>query len=110
MTRARAAALGLLVALVGVLGTLTGLVAPTAAHATGTPSSTIVSSTPAPNGAAGTTYVLSMSYAGASRDYRLFVPTKAGAGPRPLLLALHGVNADAAYYESISNLDATAGK
>jgi polyhydroxybutyrate depolymerase len=110
MSRARAAAVSFVAAFVAVLGTVTGLVAPTAAHASGTPTSTIVSSAPAPNGAAGTTYVLSITYDGIDRDYRVFVPSKVPAGPRPLVVALHGFNGDATYYESVSNLDSTAGK
>src|SRR4051794_10958568 len=105
MTRARAAAVALLAALVAVLGTLTGLVAPTAALATGTPTSTIVSSAPAPNGAAGTTYVLSMTYGGLARDYHLFVPSKVPAGPRPLVVALHGYTGTASSFELATNLD-----
>lgn len=110
MTRARAAAVSLFAAFVAVLGTVTGLVAPTAAHATGTPTSTIVSSAPAPNGAAGTTYVMSLSYAGVSRDYHVFVPSKVPAGPRPVLVGLHGYTSDANYFETTSRLDNTAGR
>ena len=110
MTRARAAAVSLVAAFVAVLGTVTGLVAPTAAHATGIPSSTIVSSAPAPNGAAGTTYVLSLDVAGVSRSYDLFIPSKVPAGPRPLLVALHGYTGTAAAFEQTTNLDAGAVK
>src|SRR3954469_8985149 len=108
MTRARAAAVSLIAAFVAVLGPVTGLVRPTDAHAPGTPTSTIVSSAPAPNGAAGTTYVVQLPYGGLTREYHVFVPSKPGTGPRPLLVALHGANADATYFETISHLDTTA--
>jgi len=110
MTRSRAAAASLVAAFVAVLGTVTGLVAPAAAHATGTPTSSIVSSAPAPNGAAGTTYVLSMPYAGITREYHVFVPSKVPSGPRPLLIGVHGYTSDANYFETTSKLDNTAGK
>lgn len=110
MTRARAAAVSLVAAFVAVLGTVTGLVAPTAASATGTPTSGIVSAAAAPNGAAGTTYVMQLPYAGVSREYHAFVPTKAGSGPRPLLVAMHGANGNATDFEAASHLDNTAAK
>jgi polyhydroxybutyrate depolymerase len=73
-------------------------------------SSTVVSSSAAPNGAAGTTRVIGIGYGGAVRDYRLFVPTTLPAGPRPLLVALHGYTSDATSMESLTNLDANAPK
>lgn len=109
MTRARAAAVSLVGAIVALLGTVTGLVAP-AAHASGTPTSAIVSSAPAPNGAAGTTYVLSITVDGLARTYNLFVPSKVPAGPRPLVVALHGYTYTGASFEQSTNLDAGAAK
>jgi polyhydroxybutyrate depolymerase len=61
--------------------------------------SAVVSSAPAPGGAAGTTSVISLPYGGLQRSYRLFVPTALPAGPRPLVLMLHGLETTASWME-----------
>ncbi|MCU1599518.1 MAG: hypothetical protein JWO22_227, partial [Frankiales bacterium] len=63
--------------------------------------------TPAPTG---TTTVISLQSGGLARSYRLFVPSTLPAGPRPLVLSLHGFNLDAAQQESGTNLDKVAAK
>lgn len=79
-----------------------------AAHAdTG---STVVSADPAPNGIAGTTTVVQLPYDGVTRDYHVFVPTNLPSGPRPLMVALHGMNRTASDFESTTNLDKYAAR
>src|SRR4051794_14712778 len=80
------------------------------ALATPAVASTIVSTGAAPGGSAGTTSVILLDVGGAARSYRLFVPTLLPAGPRPLVLALHGYTATAQDMELGTGLDKTAGK
>ena len=110
MTRTRAAVVSVLAAAIAFLANLTGLLAPSTADATGAPVSTVVSSAPAPNAVAGTTRVIQLPFGGTTREYHLFVPTKLAAGPRPLLIALHGYTSDASFLESTTNLDKGAAK
>jgi polyhydroxybutyrate depolymerase len=70
----------------------------------------VVSTSAAPGGAAGTTSVVALDHGGRTRTYRLFVPTSLPAGPRPLLMGLHGYRSDAATFESGTRLDAGAVK
>ena len=58
----------------------------------------------------GTTSVISIESGGLARSYRLFVPSVLPAGPRPLLLALHGHSASADLMESGTGLDKSAAK
>jgi polyhydroxybutyrate depolymerase len=62
--------------------------------------STVSSTTAAPSGAAGSTSVVSMTYGGLPRTYRLFVPTALPAGPRPLAVMLHGLGSSATLMEN----------
>jgi polyhydroxybutyrate depolymerase len=94
--------LAVLAALATSVVTLTALAGSAAAadSTVATPlTSSVVSSAPAPGGAAGTTWVLSLPYGGLQRSYRLFVPTALPAGPRPLVLMLHGLETTASWME-----------
>lgn len=100
-----AIAIAVLVHILGlVLLTATGTTA-TAAEAVGsaTPAplaSSVVSSAPAPGGAAGTTHLVRLPFGGVDRTYRVFVPTALPAGPRPLVLLLHGLTSSASLMEA----------
>src|SRR3954447_24749840 len=80
--------------------TLTAFAGPAAADTT-VPrvTSSVVSTAPAPSGAAGTTSVISLPYGGLVRSYRLFVPSALPSGPRPLVLMLHGLETTASWME-----------
>src|SRR5437870_980175 len=93
------AVLAALATLVATCVTLTALAGPAAAQSAAPHTSSVVSSAPAPNGAAGTTWVMSLPYGGLQRSYRLFVPTALPSGPRPLVLMLHGLQTTASWME-----------
>lgn len=76
---------------------LAALTAPAAARA----------ATTAPTG---TTSVISIDSGGITRSYRLFVPSVLPAGPRPLVLSLHGFSLTGAMQETGTNLDKVAAK
>lgn len=72
--------------------------------------STVVSQTVAPGGVAGKTSVISIDSGGLTRSYRLFVPNVLPAGPRPLVVALHGHSVTGEAMESATGLDKSAAK
>ena len=60
--------------------------------------------------AEGATTVVGLPYAGVDRSYRLFVPSRLPAGPRPLLLALHSLAKSAGWFEAARHLDLEAAR
>lgn len=64
----------------------------------------------APGGAAGKTVTVTFLHENAERSYRLFRPNDLPAGPRPVLVALHGENGGADVFEWRTGLDKRAVK
>lgn len=58
--------------------------------------------------AIGATRVVTLTYDGVARDYRLFVPAHLSVHAHPLLVALHQLHGSAAKFEARSRLDAAA--
>jgi polyhydroxybutyrate depolymerase len=63
------------------------------------PSSVVTSETAAPTGATGRTSVVSITFGGRDRSYRVFVPSGLPAGPRPLVVLLPADGGTAANLE-----------